>query len=137
MWAYRAEADEDVGAGGKMSHEYLFPSPNGEDSIANCGGCGYTANVETVVPKLAVSLLPVTSGEVAVHHSISKDRLTLVNTYYIKFTRTLADDEILNEVNLQKVKALVPDIDSSVGPCVELFEQKFVPYEYGSRTRIT
>ena len=124
-------AEADAGTmGGKLSHEYLFPSQAGEDSVVSCDGCGYTANTETVTPKLPVSSdLPIAPEEIAVHHSISTDRMTLVNTYYLKNTGSKSDS-LPNEINLQKIKELVPEIDSSVGPCVELFEEKFVAYEY-------
>nr|MDA8423168.1 proline--tRNA ligase [Nitrospiraceae bacterium] len=39
--------------GGSMAHEYMAPSPAGEDDVALCEGCGYAANVELAlsVPK--------------------------------------------------------------------------------------
>ena len=44
--------------GGSMAHEYMAPSPAGEDDVALCDGCGYAANTELAlsVPKpIAVS----------------------------------------------------------------------------------
>jgi prolyl-tRNA synthetase len=32
--------------GGSMAHEFMSPSPAGEDEVALCDGCGYAANVE-------------------------------------------------------------------------------------------
>lgn len=32
--------------GGAVSHEFMAPSPAGEDEVAVCGSCGYSANVE-------------------------------------------------------------------------------------------
>jgi prolyl-tRNA synthetase len=32
--------------GGAVSHEFMAPSPAGEDEVAICKGCGYSANVE-------------------------------------------------------------------------------------------
>lgn len=32
--------------GGGMSHEFMAPSPAGEDEVALCNNCGYSANVE-------------------------------------------------------------------------------------------
>jgi prolyl-tRNA synthetase len=32
--------------GGSMAHEFMAPSPAGEDDVALCGACGYAANVE-------------------------------------------------------------------------------------------
>jgi prolyl-tRNA synthetase len=41
--------------GGAKSHEFMAPSPAGEDEIVLCDGCGYAANVELAlsVPKKA------------------------------------------------------------------------------------
>ena len=35
--------------GGTMAHEFMAPSPAGEDEVALCDGCGYAANVELAV----------------------------------------------------------------------------------------
>lgn len=35
--------------GGAISHEFMAPSPAGEDEIALCDACGYSANVELAV----------------------------------------------------------------------------------------
>lgn len=32
--------------GGAVSHEFMAPSPAGEDEVAICKGCGYSANIE-------------------------------------------------------------------------------------------
>ncbi|MDR2757673.1 MAG: proline--tRNA ligase [Planctomycetaceae bacterium] len=32
--------------GGDASHEFMIPSPNGEDKIVHCEACGYAANIE-------------------------------------------------------------------------------------------
>jgi prolyl-tRNA synthetase len=32
--------------GGDASHEFMIPSPNGEDKIVHCEECGYAANIE-------------------------------------------------------------------------------------------
>ena len=40
-------AEADSGAiGGKDSHEFLMPTPTGEDTVITCLSCGYTANAE-------------------------------------------------------------------------------------------
>lgn len=42
-----SEVDSDPGMmGGATAHEFMAPSPAGEDRIALCAGCGYQANVE-------------------------------------------------------------------------------------------
>ncbi len=42
---YRVESDSGF-MGGAQAHEYISPSPAGEDRIALCEACGYAANVE-------------------------------------------------------------------------------------------
>jgi len=43
-------AEADSGAiGGKDSHEFILPTPTGEDTVITCPGCGYTANAEKAV----------------------------------------------------------------------------------------
>ena len=43
-------AEADSGAiGGKDSHEFLLPTPTGEDTVITCPACSYTANAEKAV----------------------------------------------------------------------------------------
>ncbi len=44
--------------GGSMAHEFMAPSPAGEDDVALCSGCGYAANSELAlsVPKASQSM---------------------------------------------------------------------------------
>jgi prolyl-tRNA synthetase len=42
---YRVESDPGM-MGGAQAHEYMAPSPAGEDTVAICESCGYMANVE-------------------------------------------------------------------------------------------
>lgn len=42
---YQVESDPGM-MGGAVSHEFMAPSPAGEDEVALCGKCGYSANVE-------------------------------------------------------------------------------------------
>jgi prolyl-tRNA synthetase len=44
--------------GGSMAHEFMAPSPAGEDDVALCSGCGYAANTELAlsVPKASQSM---------------------------------------------------------------------------------
>ena len=43
--AVMVEADSGA-IGGKDSHEFILPAPTGEDTIVQCHGCGYAANLE-------------------------------------------------------------------------------------------
>jgi prolyl-tRNA synthetase len=61
---YQVESDPGM-MGGATAHEFMAPSPAGEDEVALCGSCGYAANVElalSVPPKRATE--EVGSGEV-------------------------------------------------------------------------
>lgn len=49
-------AEADSGAiGGKDSHEFIFPTESGEDTVITCSNCSYTANVEKAVGLLISS----------------------------------------------------------------------------------
>ena len=43
---YLAVEAESGPIGGDASHEFMVPSPNGEDRIVRCPNCGYAANLE-------------------------------------------------------------------------------------------
>lgn len=45
---YQVESDAGM-MGGAMSHEFMAPSPAGEDEIIICKSCGYMANIEVAV----------------------------------------------------------------------------------------
>ncbi|VAX27707.1 Prolyl-tRNA synthetase, bacterial type, partial [hydrothermal vent metagenome] len=49
---YQVESDPGM-MGGATAHEFMAPSPAGEDDVAICDSCGYAANVE-----LAISVPP-------------------------------------------------------------------------------
>lgn len=49
---YQVESDAGM-MGGAMSHEFMAPSPAGEDEIIICKSCGYMANVEVAVSNFA------------------------------------------------------------------------------------
>ncbi len=53
---YAVQSDTGM-MGGSMAHEFMAPSPAGEDEVALCDSCGYAANVELAVstPKAAKS----------------------------------------------------------------------------------
>ena len=44
--------------GGSMAHEYMAPSPAGEDEVALCDSCGYAANVELALSTPGASQSP-------------------------------------------------------------------------------
>jgi prolyl-tRNA synthetase len=49
--------------GGSMAHEYMAPSPAGEDDVALCDGCGYAANTELALSVPKASNAPVGNVE--------------------------------------------------------------------------
>jgi prolyl-tRNA synthetase len=53
------ESAGDVGAmGGSMAHEYLAPTPSGENDLAMCENGDYAANVEAAVSRASVPVFP-------------------------------------------------------------------------------
>ncbi|KAA8904148.1 hypothetical protein TRICI_005598 [Trichomonascus ciferrii] len=101
-------AEADSGAiGGELSHEFHYLSDAGEDKVINCPNCKYTANIERAASYGEVSQ----SAQANVAYFVNEDRDNLVAVYYPP-ERTL---------NLNLVKAEVPDIDFSVENPVEVF----------------
>ena len=49
--------------GGAGSHEFMAPSPAGEDQVALCGTCGYAANLEMAVSRVSEPAFPAGSLE--------------------------------------------------------------------------
>ena len=57
--------------GGDASHEFMIPSPNGEDKVVHCEDCGYAANTEKA---------EIGGGDKAPDTSVSLKDLTELNT---------------------------------------------------------
>lgn len=104
-------ADADSGnMGGKLSHEYHFVSPKGEDNVWSCDSCSYVANEELVEKKPAD--IP-SSPETLSFDGISTDRKTRITISIPKpdsWKQTLQPswDSISNHVNLHAVKKSLP-----------------------------
>ncbi len=58
---YVVESDPGM-MGGADSHEFMAPSPAGEDEVALCGSCGYAANVELAASRSAPPTFPAWSS---------------------------------------------------------------------------
>jgi prolyl-tRNA synthetase len=70
-------ADADSGnMGGKLSHEYHFVSPKGEDNVWSCSSCSYVAN-EELVEKRTLEAAP-TDARPLIFTGISVDRKTAI-----------------------------------------------------------
>jgi prolyl-tRNA synthetase len=119
-------ADADSGdMGGNLSHEFHFPTLQGEDNVISCTSCNYVANEELAESAIRPEVRPdgtsVTSSndsteplgkatQPQVWRGISRDRHTLINVWYSGGSHP-ADHP---EVNLHAVKAAVPQFDASV-----------------------
>lgn len=132
--AYRALFDElrlpylvaraDSGnMGGNLSHEYHFVSPKGEDNVISCDSCGNTINDELAITPVTEPTSDI-QDQIQLQHwcGISKDRKTLVVAWFPRTTHREHGD-VLNEVNLNVVKAIVPDVDPSVEEPLQAWEK--------------
>ncbi|MBN1807804.1 MAG: proline--tRNA ligase [Planctomycetes bacterium] len=126
--------EADSGAiGGSVSHEFMVPSPHGEDSMVTCGSCGYAANVERCelpameeIPAGTAAVEEVetpgttTIEQVSSFLKVSPDRLlkTLIYTAGEKIVLALVrGDHELNEAKL--ARAVGAPIEMADGPLVE------------------
>jgi prolyl-tRNA synthetase len=116
--------------GGSLSHEYHLPTPHGEDRVVSCSSCGYTANEE-------VADMRPPDGEISpgtplgVWRGITKDRSTLVNVWYPKWTKSNESGQLREytneDINLSAIKSLVPDIDTAIGDALGLWSTAVAP----------
>lgn len=117
-------ADADSGnMGGKLSHEYHFVSPKGEDNVWSCDSCDYVAN-EELVEKSATDTdsrhvqVPESPMPPLIFTGISMDRKT---AYHIAVARPSTSsgtktswDHISSFVNLHAAKRVYPDLDTGI-----------------------
>ncbi|KAF2034889.1 prolyl-tRNA synthetase, partial [Setomelanomma holmii] len=114
-------ADADSGnMGGKLSHEYHFVSPKGEDNVWSCDSCTYVANEELVEKKTPE--LP-EKPETVSFPGISPDRKTAYTITIPKPTTWSPTDTstwstATRYLNLHALKKSLPD-DSEVDTGVE------------------
>lgn len=104
--------------GGDHSHEYHLQTDIGEDTVAHCKSCGYTANDEVAAAHPQTGdIQPVESaGEFLVWRGITKDRKTLVNAWYP------AKDGKDHGANLHALKSIVAGLDSGVSDAASAWE---------------
>ena len=102
--------------GGEYSHEYLLPNAIGEDTVAACDNCGYTANDEVAQARpLSASAVEdakqdIDVSQFALWRGISQDGMTLVNAWYPKAGKTTQAAGL----NTHAVKKVVPELDTSI-----------------------
>lgn len=113
-------ADADSGnMGGKLSHEYHFVSPRGEDNVWSCDACAYVANEELVEKKPSAGALQGAARPPLVFTGISTDRKTAVQIHVPRPPDLSPDaapswDHISSFVNLHAVKASGVDVDTGI-----------------------
>lgn len=116
-------ADADSGnMGGKLSHEYHFVSPKGEDNVWSCNTCTYIANEELVTKRVPEDDSTIDEAYPLVFTGISTDRTTAINIYVPDHSSTPASpdptwDSIAHSVNLHAVKRALPagiDLDTGI-----------------------
>jgi prolyl-tRNA synthetase len=90
--------------GGSMAHEYMAPSPAGEDEVALCDNCGYAANVE-----LALSIPSPTTVFEDDHEEIATPEKRTIEevTRFLKVNPDMLIKSILVMSNNGPVLALV------------------------------
>lgn len=114
---YQVESDPGM-MGGATAHEFMAPSPAGEDEVVLCSGCGYAANVElahSIPPKIEPkdwNLEEVHTPEKRSVQEVS-NFLKLSPSYFIKSILIISDkdpvlavvrgDQELHEKKLTKV----------------------------------
>ncbi|KAF2120975.1 hypothetical protein BDV96DRAFT_641615 [Lophiotrema nucula] len=109
-------ADADSGnMGGKLSHEYHFISPKGEDNVWSCNSCSYIANEELVEKRVD----EVPTSDPLVFEGISTDRTTKIIIAVPRPTsqekiQNLTWDNISSFVNLHAAKKAAPDLDTGI-----------------------
>lgn len=106
--------------GGNHSHEYHLADSTGEDTVAHCTSCGYTANDEVAISRSApLENLDVASpSSFALWRGITKDRKTLINAWYPQ--KKGSTNGVLN---LSVIKAAVPELDAGVHDPLPLWEE--------------
>ncbi|KAL6833103.1 hypothetical protein J3E69DRAFT_322966 [Trichoderma sp. SZMC 28015] len=106
--------------GGEHSHEYHLSHAIGEDTVASCNSCGYTANDEVAAARSPGQLADViSSSSFGIWRGITDDRKTLVNVWYPRLGNSPSGDVY----NIHAVKSVVPELDTSVSDAVSFWKE--------------
>ncbi|CAG5156955.1 uncharacterized protein ALTATR162_LOCUS4748 [Alternaria atra] len=103
-------ADADSGnMGGKLSHEYHFVSPKGEDNVWSCNSCEYVANEELVEKSSQAAASDKDSWHAFT--GISVDRKTKINVWIPRPSKgvEIPANQGHEFVNLHAVKKALPE----------------------------
>lgn len=140
-----AEAESGT-IGGTLSHEFQFPSPNGEDSVISCNSCSYVANEELAIGAKRSTARHTLSKPTELSHrtamtfgppsdtlllktfpykqwtGISKDRNTIFRAVFPAEIEDLTYPEQPPrgaQPNLNEFRKIFTDLDISVENCTE------------------
>ncbi|UKZ78033.1 hypothetical protein TrVFT333_005767 [Trichoderma virens FT-333] len=106
--------------GGEHSHEYHLSHAIGEDTVAACNSCGYTANDEVAAARSSRQLEgAISPSSFGIWRGITNDRKTLVNVWYPRLTNSPSGDSW----NIHAVKSVVSDLDTSVSDAASFWEE--------------
>lgn len=107
--------------GGDQSHEYHLANSTGEDTVAQCSDCGYTANDEVVVvrPDESMTEAPVTPDQIRVWRGIANNHQTPVNVWYTATDNNQED----GGPDLHAVRRVLPDLDTSIADPSKLWDE--------------
>ncbi|KAK0383301.1 hypothetical protein NLU13_9214 [Sarocladium strictum] len=108
--------------GGDHSHEYHLAHPIGEDIVAQCSHCDYTANDEVATTRpLHKSEVTgtFTPEQVRVWRGVASDHQTLVNVWYPKVEGV----EPETGPSLHAVRKVLPGLDTSIADPLKLWRK--------------
>ncbi|KAH0498747.1 hypothetical protein TgHK011_005985 [Trichoderma gracile] len=115
--------------GGEHSHEYHLSHAIGEDTVAACSSCGYSANDEVAAARSSRQLEgAITPSNFGIWRGITKDRTTLVNVWY---PRLANESSFEDGWNIHAVKAVVPELDHSVRDTETFWKEAAAQQEKG------
>ncbi len=105
--------------GGKLSHEYHYISPKGEDALWLCNSCDYAANEEVV--KKGTRGSAATENDSVIFEGISKDHKTAIRIHVprkdlMEVGKQQTWYQIASYVNMHAVKQALPkDVEIATG----------------------
>ncbi|RFU76769.1 prolyl-trna synthetase 1 [Trichoderma arundinaceum] len=106
--------------GGEHSHEYHLSHAIGEDTVAACKSCGYTANDEVAAARSSRQLDgAISPSNFGIWRGITKDRKTLVNVWY----PLMANSPLEDSWNIHAAKSVVSELDTSVSDAVSFWNE--------------
>ena len=153
---YLIAAADSGNMGGSLSHEFHFSSSKGEDTVITCSCCDAVYNEEVADGKgndaksdsnfpgissgLDIDGSMVGGSQVAstgMWLSISKDRKTLVRTWYPKFAMPNEEEEpIKREVNSHAVKSIAKAADIDLDLSVDNPQEQWTHHHVNSQTAL-